>query len=151
MIAHAAQPAAAPGLDADAPPTPHVLIADDEPTIRFAVRACLEAEGHHVIEAEDGAACLERVHQDHPNVLLLDLSMPGMTGHDVLAALADAAAHGEPTPAVVVLTAHGSPAVQRQAFRAGVYAVLDKPVLPVVLRVVVRNAYESWLVRHSPA
>lgn len=68
------------------PPT--VLIVDDHPSFRASARAILEAEGFQVVgEAEDGAAAIAAVGELHPEVLLLDVQLPDMTGFDVCDAL----------------------------------------------------------------
>jgi diguanylate cyclase (GGDEF)-like protein len=64
-----------------------VLVADDSSFIRAVVRACLEEEGYHIIAAADGLAAVERCRQDPPDVILLDIEMPGLDGYQVLALL----------------------------------------------------------------
>ena len=64
-----------------------VLIADDSLVIRAVVRAGLEDEGYRVTEAIDGLAALEQSRQDPPDVILLDVEMPGIDGFQVLRAL----------------------------------------------------------------
>jgi DNA-binding NarL/FixJ family response regulator len=66
-----------------------VLIVDDHPSFRASARATLESEGFDVIgEAADGAAALEAVRALQPDVIVLDVQLPDMTGFDVCAALA---------------------------------------------------------------
>jgi two-component system cell cycle response regulator len=64
-----------------------VLIADDSLVIRAVVRNGLEEEGYRVIEADDGLAALEQCRQDPPDVVLLDIEMPGLDGYQVLSEL----------------------------------------------------------------
>ena len=59
---------------------PSVLIVDDEPNIRRMVGALLAAEGYEVRDAPDGASALTRAVESEPDVLLLDLMMPEMSG-----------------------------------------------------------------------
>ena len=59
-----------------------VLIVDDSPTIRVALRSLVEKMGHSVIEAEDGSRALEIYRQDRPDVVLIDVVMPVMDGYD---------------------------------------------------------------------
>ena len=61
-----------------------VLIADDSLVIRAVVRAGLEDEGYRVTEAVDGLAALEQCRRDPPDVILLDVEMPGIDGFQVL-------------------------------------------------------------------
>jgi CheY-like chemotaxis protein len=63
------------------------MIADDSLLIRAVVRACLEAEGYEVTHAEDGMAALKQCQLNPPDVILLDVVMPGLDGYQVLARL----------------------------------------------------------------
>jgi two-component system cell cycle response regulator len=64
-----------------------VLIADDSLVVRAVVRSHLEEVGYRVLEAEDGLAAIDRCRREAPDVLLLDIEMPGLDGHEVLARL----------------------------------------------------------------
>ncbi|WP_332718996.1 response regulator transcription factor [Pelagibacterium mangrovi] len=64
--------------------TVKVLVVDDEPPIRKLLRVGLSAEGYTVIEAPNGRAALELVGSDKPDLILLDLGLPDMQGHDLL-------------------------------------------------------------------
>jgi DNA-binding NarL/FixJ family response regulator len=65
-----------------------VLVVDDHPSFRASARAVLESEGFEVVgEAADGASALEAIAKLHPQVILLDVQLPDMTGFDVCAAL----------------------------------------------------------------
>jgi len=67
---------------------PHVVIvADDSPTVRAVVRLQLETAGYRVHEAEDGSPVLELAKMHDPTVILLDIDMPVLDGHQTLAAL----------------------------------------------------------------
>lgn len=56
------------------------MVVDDEPNIRFIVRKMLEKEGHEVVEAGDGKAALEMGRKEKPDLVLLDVMMPGLDG-----------------------------------------------------------------------
>jgi CheY-like chemotaxis protein len=60
-----------------------VLIADDSLVVRAVVRAHLEDVGYLVLEAVDGLAAIEECHRGAPDVILLDIEMPGLDGHQV--------------------------------------------------------------------
>jgi DNA-binding NarL/FixJ family response regulator len=65
-----------------------VLIVDDHPSFRASARAMLEAAGYLVVgEAEDGASALEAVDRLDPQIVLLDVQLPDMSGFDICAAL----------------------------------------------------------------
>jgi DNA-binding response OmpR family regulator len=61
-----------------------VLVVDDEPHIRAVLRGYLEADGFAVSEAADGEAAVRQLHQDAPDLVLLDVMMPGIDGLEVL-------------------------------------------------------------------
>lgn len=59
------------------------MVVDDEPDIRYLVRKMLEREGYEIIEAKDGGECLEKLKKERPDLILLDVMMPGMFGWEV--------------------------------------------------------------------
>lgn len=65
--------------------TVKVLVVDDEPPIRKLLRVGLGAEGYAIIEATNAMEAMERVKADEPDLILLDLGLPDMPGHDLLA------------------------------------------------------------------
>lgn len=64
-----------------------ILVADDDHAVRMLLCAVLSDAGYEVSSVEDGAAALEQVRHEPPDLLVLDLMMPRMTGHEVLDAL----------------------------------------------------------------
>jgi two-component system, LytTR family, response regulator len=100
------------------------LIVDDEPIARKVLREELELiEDVKVIgEAADGAAALEKIGSQHPDLVLLDLQMPAMGGLDVVRQLKP----GKHAPVIVIVTAYDQHALQ--AFEAGAIDYLLKPV-----------------------
>jgi two-component system cell cycle response regulator len=68
-------------------PVATILLVDDERSVRGLVRALLKSQDHAVVEAENGVQALELVSQVQPDVILLDIEMPGLDGYGVLAAL----------------------------------------------------------------
>ena len=66
---------------------PRILIAEDDPTLREVLRMQLELEGYDVLEARDGREAVDAVHEHMPDLLLLDVMMPNMDGHEVCRAL----------------------------------------------------------------
>ena len=65
-------------------PSLRVLVADDEPDHRFLARLALEASGHEVLEAEDGATALEQASAARPDVILLDTMLPDQPGSRII-------------------------------------------------------------------
>jgi len=60
-----------------------IMVVDDESDMRFMVRKILENEGHEVIEAESGNIALEKLKEVKPDLIILDVMMPGLDGWDV--------------------------------------------------------------------
>ncbi len=106
--------------------TIRTLIVDDEPLARDGLRMLLEpSPGFTVIgEAGAGAEAIELIRKEQPDLVLLDIQMPGMNGFDVLKALA-----GEPLPLIVFVTAYDSYAIR--AFEVHAVDYVLKPVDPV--------------------
>ncbi len=108
-----------------------VLVIDDEAAIRLLCRVNLEAEGLTVFEAADGRAGLERARQERPDVILLDVMMPGLDGWQVAEELvADERTSGIP---IVFLTARADFRDRERGLEAGGIAYLTKPFNPVEL------------------
>src|SRR6185436_4948823 len=83
-----------------------VLVVDDEPMVRETLGQVLSDEGYVVDLAVDGETALERVHAMRPDVILLDLMMPGMNGRQFLQALRDEPAYGS-VPVLIMTAVHG--------------------------------------------
>jgi diguanylate cyclase (GGDEF)-like protein len=108
-----------------------VLIADDSQVVRAVVRSGLEEEGYHVIEADNGISALEQCDLDPPDVVLLDVEMPGLTGLQVLARLkADPTLQDIP---VVFLTGRTTMSDVLTGLRGGAHDYLKKPFEPAEL------------------
>ena len=101
--------------------THEVLIVDDDPDIRAFVRAALTYEGFAVREAGDGREGLEQLDAARPDLLLLDLNMPGVTGWDVIEALRQA---GSTLPVVIMTAGYRA---REEAERYGAAGFLGKP------------------------
>lgn len=118
-----------------------VLIADDDADSRAIVRTLLEFQGREVVEATDGGDCLAAVRSCRPDVIVLDLVMPGMDGWDVAAALrADPATRAIP---ILALTAAATPHERDRALAAGCDRVLQKPIALAELAVVIDEVFRD--------
>jgi len=107
-----------------------ILIVEDHPTMREAMRLVLEGEGYLIDEAADGRAALDAIHRDPPDLVFLDLNIPGATGADVLASV-----KGDPSTAktrVIVVTATGEEG-RPEAVRLGADEYFTKPFSPTAL------------------
>jgi CheY-like chemotaxis protein len=105
-----------------------ILVVDDDPSVRALVRDVLEVEGHVVELAVDGYAALRAFAAQRPDGVVLDVVMPGMDGHEVLARLR-ATAGGLELP-VVMLTAAADDANAWRAWTGGADHLLAKPFEP---------------------
>ena len=120
---------------------PTVLVCDDEPVLRMLVRATLDDGRYTIVEACDGEQALERVRADHPDVILLDMMMPGRSGSEVLLELRrnpETAA----TP-VIMLTARAQAADREAMDLAGATHYLTKPFSPVGLAALVEEVLQG--------
>jgi CheY-like chemotaxis protein len=105
-----------------------VLVVDDEPDVLLLCRLNLQQRGHELLEAADGSTALRLARDRQPDVIVLDLMMPGMTGYDVLEALQR---HEETSHIpVLVLTAKSLRADRDRSHGLGASAFMTKPFLP---------------------
>jgi putative two-component system response regulator len=109
-----------------------VLVADDTDSIRALFQKLLSADGHEVITVEDGAEALAAVERHHPDVVLLDVGMPGLDGIEVCRRLkSDPASRLTP---VVLVTGLSDLSDRIKGIEAGADDFLSKPVHPHELR-----------------
>lgn len=114
-----------------------VLICDDEPHIRESIRYAVSKEGFEHVLAADGNAAYEAALADRPDLVILDVGMPGMTGIEVCQKLrADPIYANLP---IVILTAFGQAADEQEAYQAGASKFISKPFSPRALRAVLRE------------
>jgi CheY-like chemotaxis protein len=106
-----------------------VLVVDDDANLREVLASLLEAAGHEVATAADGAEALERLRREKFDLMVLDVWMPRMTGTEVLAKLKDMDA----PPKVIMLTADDTPDTLLSALRERAYTYLSKPFDPDAL------------------
>ncbi len=102
-----------------------VLVIEDEPNISEALRFILTREGWRVDVSADGRAMLTALQADPPDLLILDVMLPGLSGFEILQSLRDGAETRE-LP-VLMLTAKGQGADRAQAERLGVTRFMTKP------------------------
>jgi len=115
-----------------------VLIVDDEPMARTLLRLMLVRAGFHVSEAEDGFDALEKVRKNQPDVILLDVMMPGMDGFAVCETLRNETATAE-LP-IIMLSAKTDLDSINKGLRAGATIYLTKPISPEELTQHVKDA-----------
>ena len=128
--------------------TSRILIVDDEPDIRELIADILGDEGYEVIGAADAATARELRRSSAPDLILLDVWMPGTDGISLLREWRDAAALDCP---VVMISGHGSVETAVEATRLGAYDFIEKPVSMAKLLVTVGNALEAGRLKRENA
>ncbi len=127
-------------------PKAHVLVIDDEESLRDACAQVLTREGYAVVAAADGQQGLEMACAGRPDLILLDLKMPKMAGMVLMDELNQCC----PDSVKVVVTAYATVATALEAIRHGAYDFLPKPFTPDELRVMVARCLERrQLVLHN--
>jgi CheY-like chemotaxis protein len=115
-------PAAAPGA--------RILVVEDDPDNRALTRILLESSGHQVYEAEDGPSGVERAVQLEPDVVLIDIGLPGLDGYEVARQIRSKL---RDRIRLIALSGYGEPKDRERAFDAGFDDHLLKPVDPALL------------------
>jgi len=121
----------------------HVLIVDDEKNIRRTFAMVLESEGFTVTTAETGEEGLERCIREKPDVVVLDVKLPGIDGIETLRRLRGT----ERELPVIMISGHGTIATAVEATRVGAFDFVEKPLSKERLLVAVRNA--GWIRRQN--
>lgn len=116
--------AARPALDSKMSSPRRVMLVDDEKDFIETLSERLELRDMEVAVAFDGAAALEQVRRQEPEIMVLDLMMPVMDGYEVLKRVRQ----DHPAVMVVILTGHGSADDRVRCLAAGAFAYLQKPV-----------------------
>jgi CheY-like chemotaxis protein len=141
---------ASPGLPpsaADPGTPPRILVADDNPQGVELLEAYLSGTGYEVETAADGDETLRKVRDWHPDLILLDIMMPRISGFEVCKRLrADPATRDV---GVLMITALDQPSDVERAVEAGTDDFLTKPVLKTELLLRVRSILKSRLIKRD--
>ena len=118
---------------------PRILVIDDEGAIRDSLRMILEYEDYQFVGAATGQEGIAAVQRDRPDLVLLDIKMPGMDGLEVLRKL-----HAlDETLPIVMISGHGTTATAVEAIRSGAIDFLDKPLSSERVIVTLQNALKQ--------
>ena len=121
------------------PPTPRILVIDDEEAVRDSSKQVLTKEGFEIVTAQDGQHGLEKVKEQSFDIILLDLKMPGLRGEEVLQQIKVI----DPEILVIIITGYASVESAVETLKQGAYDYVPKPFTPDELRLVVRRAFEK--------
>ncbi len=118
--------------------TVKILVVDDEDSIRRTLSAVLQDEGYPVLLAKDGAEALTSAAEEQPDLVLLDIAMPGKSGIEVLESLKEE----WPGLPVIIMSGHGTIETAVKATKLGAYDFIEKPLSIEKLLLAIRNAME---------
>ncbi|HBO12466.1 MAG TPA: hypothetical protein DD491_06745, partial [Halieaceae bacterium] len=106
-------------------PKAKILVSDDDMNVRLLTRQCLEAEGMTVVEAADGQQALEAFLRERPDLIFLDVEMPGLSGLEVCRRIR-AMPQGENIPIMIVTGSDDRKSID-DGFEAGATQYKTKP------------------------
>ncbi|HHT9126567.1 MAG TPA: sigma-54-dependent transcriptional regulator [Candidatus Brocadiia bacterium] len=122
-----------------------ILIVDDEETIRLSLKEALSEEGHEVIDARNSDEAFKKIEDILPDLILVDLRMPGMNGMTLL----EKVKAKDPTMLVIVMTGYGTIDSAVEAMKLGAYDYLAKPFKLDHLKLVVAKALGAQALRRE--
>jgi two-component system, NtrC family, nitrogen regulation response regulator NtrX len=117
---------------------PRILVVDDEAEIRRSVRMILEYEGYEVMEASSGPEGVALAERESPDLVFLDIKMPGMDGLDALQRIKS----GNESIPVVIISGHGTVSTAVEATKAGAFDFIEKPLASERVLLTIRNALD---------
>ena len=120
-----------------------ILIVDDESGIRQSLKGVLEDEGYRTSLAETGEACLEILHKQTQDVVLLDVWLPGIDGLETLQKIREL----DNAPEVIMISGHGTIETAVRATKLGAYDFLEKPLSLDKTLILIKNAIEAKRLR----
>jgi len=116
-----------------------ILIIDDEPDLGRIFIKIFQEEKYHILTALDGPDGILKAQEEKPDVILLDLNLPGMNGIDVLREIRT----HDKNVLIIILTGYGTIATAIEAMRLGAFDYLAKPIDIEIIRMVVQNALKT--------
>jgi two-component system nitrogen regulation response regulator NtrX len=119
--------------------TARILVIDDEAEIRRSVRMILEYEGYDVQEASSGPEGLALIEREPPDLVFMDIRMPGMDGLEALQKIRQL---NDALP-VVIISGHGTVSTAVEATKLGAFDFIEKPLASERVLVTIRNALDS--------
>lgn len=123
----------------------NILIVDDEKSILRSLEGILTDEGFEVQVESNGAAALERIGESIPDLVLLDIWMPGIDGIETLVKIKEA----HPTLQVIMMSGHGTIETAVKAVRLGAYDFIEKPLSLEKVLLSVNNALQYYRLKEE--
>jgi len=124
-----------------------VLVVDDEHLIRWSLEQSLKKQGYEVAQAASGEDALKQVREEHPDIVLLDIQLPGINGLDVLEKIKEY----DEEIIVIMITALGIVETAVKAMRMGAHDYVSKPFNLDELAIVIKKALETGELRKEVA
>ncbi|RPJ69920.1 MAG: sigma-54-dependent Fis family transcriptional regulator [Acidobacteria bacterium] len=122
-----------------------ILVIDDEPAIRDSLKMILEYEGYEFVGAPSGADGIAQIERESPDLVFLDVKMPGMDGIEALTRIKVIA---ETLP-VVMISGHATRETAFQAAKLGAYGFIEKPLSSEDVLLQIRNGLEQGRLRNE--
>jgi len=116
--------------------TKQILVVDDEERIRQSLQGVLKDEGYEVVEAKDGVQALKQIENEAPDLILLDIWMPGMDGIETLERIKGQT----PNLPVIMISGHANVEMAVKATKLGAYDFIEKPLSLEKVLLTVNNA-----------
>lgn len=126
-----------------------ILLIEDNVQNRYLARYLLESRGHRVIEASDGAEGIALADELRPDLILLDIQLPGLDGYGVARALRGNAALASIT--IVAVTSYAMPGDREKALGSGCDGYIEKPINPDSFADEVETFWQAHSDRRPPA
>ena len=116
-----------------------ILVVDDTPVLSEMVKEFLEAEGYAVKTAVSGEAALKAMEQEKPDLVMMDIRMPGISGLDALFEIKKK----DPQATVIMMTAYGTTQTAIEAMKRGAYEYITKPFKNEEVKALIKKALEA--------
>ena len=120
-----------------------VLVVDDEHLIRWSLEQNLKKQGYDVLTAGSGEDALRLVREEQPDLVLLDIQLPGISGMEVLEKIKEF----DDEIIVIMVTAHGGLETAVNAMRVGAYDYINKPFNLDEVALIIKKAFETFDLR----
>ncbi len=124
------------------PKSLNILVVDDNPDAADSLATLLRAAGHETQMVYDGATTLRKVHIYRPDVILLDIGLPGLNGYDVCSLLRESGYDG----LVIAVTGYGTDEDRKKSKAAGINYHLTKPVEPEAIELIINGYAEKKVI-----